>query len=138
MSVRSLDDALGFWEPFLGVQARWRAILDRPYLGHHVGYPGVRINAAMIDLPGNGTVELLEYLIDDRTDLPEGTANPGNVHVCLAVDDAAASWQRACDCGAVPVVPDGPVSVDAGPNLGARAAYLRIHDDITLELFQTP
>jgi hypothetical protein len=30
------------------------------------------------------------------------------------------------------------VTVDAGPNEGARAAYLRIHDGITLELFQRP
>ena len=26
----------------------------------------------------------------------------------------------------------------AGPNAGARVAYLRIHDGITLELFQPP
>jgi hypothetical protein len=34
------------------------------------------------------------------------------------------------------VVSDGPVTVDGGPNAGARAAYLRIHDGVTLELFQ--
>jgi hypothetical protein len=28
--------------------------------------------------------------------------------------------------------------VDGGPNEGARAAYLRIHDGISLELFQPP
>jgi hypothetical protein len=35
-------------------------------------------------------------------------------------------------------VPDGPVDVDGGPNRGARASYLRIHDGISLELFQPP
>jgi hypothetical protein len=35
-------------------------------------------------------------------------------------------------------VPEGPLDVDGGPNLGARVAYLRIHEDITLELFQPP
>jgi hypothetical protein len=36
------------------------------------------------------------------------------------------------------VVPEGPITVDAGPNLGARVSYLRIHDGITLEMFQSP
>ena len=44
----------------------------------------------------------------------------------------------AVAAGARPIVPEGPVEVDGGPNQGARAAYLRIHDGITLELFQPP
>jgi catechol 2,3-dioxygenase-like lactoylglutathione lyase family enzyme len=136
MSVRSLDDALAFWEPFLGRPARWRATLDRPYLGRHVGYPDVKIDAAFVDLPGGAVLELLEYRVADRVDLPEGTANPGNVHLCLDVDDAVDTWTRAVACGATPLVADGPVEVDGGPNQGARASYLRIHDGITLELFQ--
>ena len=113
-------------------------MLDRPYIGRHVGYPEVRIEAAFVDLPGGGVLELLEYEVEGRTDLPDGTANPGNVHLCLAVGDAGAAWAQACRCGAVPVVPEGPVAVDGGPNEGARASYLRIHDGITLELFQPP
>ena len=66
------------------------------------------------------------------------TENPGNVHLCLAVADTRAAWERAVGCGARPIVPEGPVGVDAGPNKGARVAYLRIHDGITLEFFQRP
>ena len=137
-SVRNLDDALAFWEAFIGAGARWRTRLDRPYLGRHVGYPGVVIDAAFVDLPGGGVLELLEYQVQDRVDLPEETANPGNVHLCLEVSDAADAWSRAVASGARPIVAEGPVVVDAGPNEGARAAYLRIHDGITLELFQPP
>jgi hypothetical protein len=36
------------------------------------------------------------------------------------------------------VNPDGPVTVDSGPNEGARVCYLRVHDGISLELFQVP
>lgn len=68
--------------------------------------------------------------------MPGATANPGNVHLCLRVRDARAAWDRAVELGARPVRAGGPVAVDAGPNAGARAAYLRIHDDISLELFQ--
>jgi catechol 2,3-dioxygenase-like lactoylglutathione lyase family enzyme len=138
MSVADVDAALGFWQRFLGVDARWRTVLDRPYLGRHVGYPGISIDAAFLDLPGGIVLELLDYGVDGKTQNSDATANPGNVHLCLEVDDAAAAWDRAVAAGATPIVPDGPVDVDGGPNKGARASYLRIHDGITLELFQPP
>jgi catechol 2,3-dioxygenase-like lactoylglutathione lyase family enzyme len=138
MSVADLDAALGFWEAFLETPARWRTVLDRPYLGRHVGYPGVSIEAAFVDLPGGLVLELLEYRVDSKEPNPEATANPGNVHLCLRVDAVQAWWERAVALGARPVVPEGPVEVDAGPNRGARASYLRIHDGITLELLEPP
>jgi hypothetical protein len=113
-------------------------VLEPPCLDRDVGYPGVHIRAAMVDLPRGGIVELPEYFDEERADLPDGTANPGNVHLRLEVDDARATWTWACEWGAVPVVRDGPVVVDSGPNKGARASHLRIRDGITLELFQPP
>ncbi len=137
MSVASIDDALAFWEKFLGVRARWRRTLDRPYLGKIVGIPGVSIKAAFVDLPGGVILELLDYQLEKRAN-PETTANPGNIHLCLAVEDAGAAWRHAVDCGAKPLRREGPVEIDGGPNVGARVAYLRIHDGITLEFFQKP
>lgn len=138
MSVADVDEALAFWESFLGIPARWRTILDRPYLGAIVGVPGVSIKAAFIDLPGGVILELLDYQTPNRRANPEATPNPGNVHLCLAVEDAVLAWRHAVDCGARPVNPDGPIEIDGGPNVGARGAYLRIHDGVTLELFQRP
>jgi catechol 2,3-dioxygenase-like lactoylglutathione lyase family enzyme len=138
MSVASLDHALAFWEAFLGTKPRWRRLLDKPYLGRHVGYPGVAIDAAFLDLPGGLVLELLEYKAVDKSPNPDATANPGNVHLCLAVVDCTTAFARAVALGARPVVPEGPVTVTDGPNAGARVAYLRIHDGITLELFQPP
>jgi glyoxylase I family protein len=139
MSVSDLGAALAFWERFLGVQARWQTVLERPYIGQHVGYPGVRIRAAFVDLPGSGILELLDYQGVDRAPIEEGSANPGHAHLCLAVDDVQLVFERALACGARPVNPDGPVDVDAGPNKGARASYLRVPPDWhTLELLQAP
>jgi catechol 2,3-dioxygenase-like lactoylglutathione lyase family enzyme len=138
MSVGDLDEALAFWRSFLGAEPRWRTVLDRPYVGRHVGYPGVHIDAALLDVPGGPVLELLEYRLADRRPNPDATANPGNVHLCLASDDASGLWARAVAAGACPIVPEGPVEIDAGPNRGGWAAYLRIHDGITLELIQPP
>jgi catechol 2,3-dioxygenase-like lactoylglutathione lyase family enzyme len=138
VSVADLDTALEFWRRFLGLEPRWRTVLDRPYLGRHVGYPGVRIDAAFLDLPGGVVLELLDYEVDEKAPNSDATANPGNVHLCLLVDDAPAAWARAVAAGARPVVPEGPIEVDGGPNRGARASYLRIHDGVSLELFEPP
>ena len=137
-SVADLDAALEFWERFLAVEARFRGRLERAYLGESVGHPGVVIEAALIDLPGGGLLELLDYQLDGREQTPDDTMHPGNVHLCLAVADVEAAWERAVALGARPVRPAGPVEVDAGPNRGARVAYLRVHDGISLELFQVP
>jgi len=136
VSVGFLDEALRFWEPFLGRAATWRTILNRPYLAEIIGIPGVRIDGAFIDLPGGVILELLEYQNAERQPHSPATANPGNVHICLAVENADAAWRRAIECGATPVRPEGPVEVDDGPNKGARVAYLRIHDGVTLEVYQ--
>lgn len=138
MTVADLDDALRFWRDFLGLEPRWQTVLDRPYLGRQVGYPGVRIKVAILDLPRDNVIELLEYQVEDKAKNPEATANPGNVHLCLSVEDADAVWERAVAAGARPITPDGPGDVDGGPNRGARAAYLRVHDGITVELLQSP
>lgn len=47
MSVASLDDALAFWERFLGAPALWRELLNRPYLAKIVSIKG-----AFVALPG--------------------------------------------------------------------------------------
>jgi catechol 2,3-dioxygenase-like lactoylglutathione lyase family enzyme len=138
MSIASLDDALAFWERFLGAPALWRELLNRPYLSKIIGIPGVSIKGAFIELPGGVILELLDYQAPDKRGNSETAANPGNIHLCLAVEDARVAWKHAVDCGAKPVSHEGPVEVDGGPNAGAYVAYLRIHDSITLELFQPP
>ena len=139
ITTANLNTALAFWEPFLGKPARWAMVLDAPYLSRIVGYPDVSINIAFVDLPGGGVVELLDYhMVAERAANPEATANPGNIHLCLATSDAAVAWKHAVACGARPVSREGPVEIGRGPNKGARGAYLRIHDGVTLELFQPP
>jgi catechol 2,3-dioxygenase-like lactoylglutathione lyase family enzyme len=136
VTVADLDRSIAFWERLLGIAGRDRDLLAGPRLGALLGYPaGLRIEACWIDLPGGGALELLQYLDRDEAPLPDGTAHPGNVHVCLRVDDMAAAHRHAVACGARPVG-EGPIEVTAGPNAGMRVAYLRDPDGVTLELRQ--
>ncbi len=138
-TVADAGRSVAFWSSFLGVEPRWRRVLDGEYLGGITGYPGVHLDAAVLDLPGGdgAVLEILQYLNVEGRPNPPDTAHPGNVHICLAVDDIDAMWERARACGAVPVSP-GPTEVTVGPNTGARAGYLRDPDGITLELLQPP
>ena len=137
VSVSDLERSAGFWERMLGQAPRDRRVLEGPRLGGLVGYPGIRIDSCWFDLPGGVALEVLQYL--DRSDPPydPGTAHPGNVHVCLLVQDMDAAFDHAVASGATPVG-DSPVEVGAGPRAGARLAYLRDPDGVTIELRAPP
>lgn len=137
ITVADMDRAVTFWERLLARSSRDRRVLQGPQLGTMVGYPGIHIESCWIDLPGGVALELLHYL--GRNDAPydPGTAHPGNVHVCLRVDDMDAAHAHAVECGATPVS-DRPIDVQAGPRAGTRLAYLRAPDGVTIELVQEP
>jgi catechol 2,3-dioxygenase-like lactoylglutathione lyase family enzyme len=136
VTVADMDRAVAFWTALVGAEARERTVLQGPQLGTMVGYPGIHIERCWVDLPGGIALELLRYL--DRDDAPNdpGTAHPGNVHVCLRVDGMNAAHAHAVACGATPV--SDPITVAAGPRAGARLAYLRGPDGVTIELVQDP
>ncbi len=137
VTVRDLDRALAFWERFLGVAAHRRNVLDGPPVARLVGYAGARIERCWLHLPGGVELELVQYLDRDDEPYDEGTAHPGNVHLCVVVDEMRAAHAHAVSCGAVPVG-DGPIDLAAGPYAGGRVAYVRNPDGITVELLELP
>jgi catechol 2,3-dioxygenase-like lactoylglutathione lyase family enzyme len=137
ITVADLDRAVAFWARLLGVSPRDRRVLEGPQLATMVGYPGIRIEVCWLDLPGGTALELLRYLDCDDAPYDPGTAHPGNVHVCLQVDDMDAAHAHAIACGAHPVS-ERPIDVAAGPRAGARLAYVRAPDGVTIELVQEP
>ncbi len=137
VTVADMDRAVAFWEGLLGTASRDRRVLQGPQLGTMVGYPGIRIESCWVDLPDGVALELLRYLDRDEAPYDPGTAHPGNVHVCLRVDDMDAAHAHAVDCGAT-AVSARPIDVAAGPRAGSRLAYLRDPDGVTIELVQEP
>lgn len=135
ITVVELAASISFWQDLLGTPPRDRRTLEGPQLGTLVGYPGVRIDSCWFDLPGGVALELLQYL--DRPEGPyePGTAHPGNVHICLQVDDMERAHAHAVACGARPVS-DAPIQVLHGPRAGTRVAYVRDPDGVTIELLQ--
>lgn len=137
ITVIDIDRSIDFWEALLGARRRDRRVLEGRQVGLMVGYPGIRIDSCWLDLPGGVCLELLQYLNRDEAPYHPGTAHPGNVHVCLRVEDMSIARPHAIACGAIPVS-DVPIDVPAGPRAGSRLAYLRDPDGVTIELFQPP
>ncbi len=137
ITVSDLDRSIGFWQRLLGVAPRRRSTLEGPQVERLLGYAGARIERCWLDLPGGVELELVQYLDRDDEPYDEGTAHPGNVHLCLVVDDMGSAHSFALSCGAT-AVGDGPIDLVAGPYAGGRVAYVRNPDGITLELLQLP
>ncbi|MDA2979812.1 MAG: VOC family protein [Actinomycetota bacterium] len=133
VTVEDLEAAMAFWTGFLQVDPLWHLYLDAPYLSSITGYPKLAIEACMIPLPGGVFLELLEYQTSGKASNDMGTANPGNVHICFEVSDVDAAWSRAVALGARSRSPETG-TISSGPNMGNRACYLRIHDDVTIEI----
>jgi hypothetical protein len=138
MSVANLEEALGFWRRFLDVEPRWRTCSTAPTSGVTSAIRASGSLRRSSICPEGSYSSCSSTTSTARRGTPTALRIPGNVHLCLALADARALWGRAVEAGARPIVPAGPVDKDAGPNVGARAAYVRIHDGISLELFQPP
>jgi catechol 2,3-dioxygenase-like lactoylglutathione lyase family enzyme len=137
ISVADLDRSVAFWERLLAQPARDRRTLQGPGVEALVGYEGVQIDSCWFDLPGGASLELVHYV--NRPELPydPGTAHPGNVHLCLQVDEMQSAHAHALACGARRVSGE-PIEVAAGPKAGMRIAYVRTPDGVTVELVQPP
>jgi len=135
ITVTDLERSIDFWTRLLGRPHRDRRILDGPRLGELLGYPAARIDSCWFDIPGGVALELLDYLEPHEDAYDPGNAHPGNVHVCLRVDDMSAAHARALSAGAVPVSPE-PIEVKQGPRAGTKVAYVRDPDGVTIELLQ--
>jgi catechol 2,3-dioxygenase-like lactoylglutathione lyase family enzyme len=137
ISVADMDRALAFWSRFLGAEPTSRRVVDAPFLGELVGYPGAILEIAWLDLPGGSPLELVRFDRPIDTAVPAGSAHPGSVHLCIGVTDLDDALRRAVDAGGT-MASIGPVEIPSGPNQGARHVYVCDPDGISIELRQGP
>jgi catechol 2,3-dioxygenase-like lactoylglutathione lyase family enzyme len=137
VSVADMDRSLDFWRRFMGVEPNSRRVVGAEFLGRLVGYPGVELEIAMLDLDGALMLELLRFVDHEEAPVDSRPARAGVVHLCLGVRDLQDSLAKATAAGAEQVSA-GPVVIPAGPNEGARHVYIRDPDGVVIELRQPP
>jgi catechol 2,3-dioxygenase-like lactoylglutathione lyase family enzyme len=136
-TVRDLDRSLAFYRDVLGMEVVFEQEKRGGYLAEIVGYADAHVRMAHLQFPGGGhRVELFEYVSPTPQGEPGEPRDVGITHVCLAVDDIDALFERVVAAGASPV--SQPVLVDTGANAGGRGVYVRDPDGTLVELFQPP
>jgi catechol 2,3-dioxygenase-like lactoylglutathione lyase family enzyme len=136
-AVSDLNRSVDFYTQLLGEPPYFDEIYDVPYIGRIVGYPGAIQHAAFFRLPGQSELflELIEYLHPLPGVVDMESYNAGNAHLCLACDDLHLEYDRIKKIGGT-FRSDEPISSDYGVFEGARTAYFRDPDGISIQIVQ--
>jgi catechol 2,3-dioxygenase-like lactoylglutathione lyase family enzyme len=136
-TVAELDRSLAFFRDRLGLTVLATRAIDAAYFGQIVGWPGCKVRAALLRIPGSGhLVELFEYQTPPGSPCQAQPWDPGSAHLALLVDDLPALYLHLSSQGVAFV--SAPVQIDSGPNAGGYGVYLRDPNGILIELFQPP
>jgi lactoylglutathione lyase len=136
ITVRSLDDALGFWIDVLGFSLERRFHLDGDFAERTTGVNSATIDAAVVTLGGH-SVELLEYSSPmDRTVFRPRPCDVGSVHLAFNVTNIDEAVSAARAAGWDPV--GSPVTATDGPRAGTAFIYLSDHHGGTFEFIESP
>jgi catechol 2,3-dioxygenase-like lactoylglutathione lyase family enzyme len=135
-TVSNLDRSISFFRDVLGFAVISKAPRDPEAISRITGVAGARVMIAYLQGPGH-KIELIEYLApEERGHVRPRPCDAGHAHLAFEVDDIEAAIAEAEDHNVRPI---GMImTVDKGPNAGARAAYLQDQDGITIEFIQPP
>ena len=136
-TVSDLEHSLEFYAGLLGCEVAWRREIHDKYFCDIVGFPGCRVRAAHLRIPGSAHIlELFEYVAPRGALADVRTNNPGSAHLCFLVDDLPTLHQQLASKGVR--FRSEPVTIDDGINKGGRSIYVLDPDSITVELLQPP
>jgi catechol 2,3-dioxygenase-like lactoylglutathione lyase family enzyme len=135
-TVSDIERSIEFYRDGLGLTLyqRWQGTAE--YLSRITGFPGVRLEIALLkSADGGALLELLQYVTHPASPTDRETNRPGNGHVCFRVPDIHGACEELRRRG-VRLISDQPVEITAGVHQGAYGVYLRDPDGFTVELFQ--
>ena len=135
-TVSNLDRTIAFFRDCLGFEVTSKAPREAPLTERVTGIPGAKITVAYVRGPGH-SLELIEFHGPASKGKVEARAcDTGAFHVAYNVDDLDGALAAVKEYGVLQVA--APITVDGGPNKGARIAFVRDADGIMLELIQAP
>ncbi len=135
-TVSDLDRSISFFRDVLGFEVTSKAPRAPEVIARVTGIKGAQVMIAYVRGPGH-SIELIEYSgPDDRTEVRPRACDTGFCHIAY---DVTGLDELIGACAVHGVVPQGEIiTVDQGPNRGARVVYLRDADGITFEFIEKP
>lgn len=116
-TVSDLDRSVEFWSFLLEREPTARKTWDVPYLASIQGYDAVKLEAAFFDLPGELTLELIQYHEPAHSTVDMETYNVGNAHLSFVTADLHRTFERLR--GRADLRSAAPVRIEWGPYEGA-------------------
>ena len=141
-TVSDMEKAIEFYRDVLGWTLVHRQVQHNEYTARLVGYPGADIEVAQLAIPGQHRgisthdMELVYYRYPAGVTRDIGIKDPGEAHICIAVADADAEYERLVALGVHFFSP--PNEITAGVNVGGKCCYFKGFDGVHLELLQPP
>lgn len=134
-SVGDLDRSVKFFTDVLEFELVGQREIRDEYFRKIVGVPACVCRAAILRIPGSThLLELFHYTHPRIMMYEPRPCDWGSSHLSLLVDNLTELYQQMQLRGASFV--SAPVKIDAGPNAGALALYLRDPNGILIELFE--
>jgi catechol 2,3-dioxygenase-like lactoylglutathione lyase family enzyme len=135
-TVADIERSADWYTFFLGEPPLLRDVWDVEYVGRMLGYPGCKMECAYWQLPNGARLELIQYYEPPTAFVDMECYNAGNGHLCLAIDDLDAVYDRLS--GRAEFRHAEPVLIPWGPYKGGKACYLSDPDGISIQLMQYP
>ena len=134
-TVSGLEGSLDFFCNKLGLEATPIEEVDHPDVKQIVGMPDARLRISLVKLPGDQTIELIQYIQPKGRPLDLTTSNTGVAHIAFEVSDIVTLYNNLSSQGITFLSP--PVwtrSNDVREQWGV--CYLKGPDNITFELIE--
>jgi catechol 2,3-dioxygenase-like lactoylglutathione lyase family enzyme len=136
-SVGDLDEAMRFYNEYMGIEHGRTQLSDQPYLSDVNGLPGCRIRIGFALIEGDSTpLEVLQYLNPQGQPTGAAFGRPGSPHLCWQVDDLDAALERLQQWGLTALGP--PRRIEHGLWSGATGAFLHGPGGVLTELIASP
>ena len=133
-TVSNLNRSIAFFIEVLGFRVTSHEPRDPAMIQAMTGIEGADIDVAYLQMPGHA-LELIEYKGPaDRGRVECRVCDVGAAHIAFDVEDVQAVIDLAAQHGAQ--LMGNVLDVTGGPNKGARAAYIRDPDGVTMEFLQ--
>ena len=135
-SVIDMRTSLAFYCDLLGFEIiSERAAVTDSYFREIVGFSDAVVYAVLLRIPGSDhLLELLQYKHPRGRPQDLRPNNPGSSHIAYVVDDLDLMYSQLKNAGVEFI--SSPVDLDAGPNSGGCALYMKDPNGIVIELFQ--
>ena len=139
--VADIAEASNFLQNFLGFNLIQDRVIEHPYISELIGQNDISAEVALLQIDQGSFIELLKWHTSAVDEIVETKAGPklyefGAQHMCIFTEDIEALYSNLIGQKSVEQVSHGIVSVEVGPNVGARVFFVKLFGCLFLEVFQ--